>query len=145
MASMLVGRARSTRTIMILLGLLAIGSVLLPDRAWAGVVRSATATYPTPNPSPNHTAAPSDPPRSPQPAPAPPDIGAVATAGEDSPAVATVRVTVASAARVASVPGHRIALSTEPRFAESLFYSGLAALAIASFGLVVLGMRRRLW
>ena len=152
MASSLVGRRRSIRATALLAFVIGMTALVLASPAAASGARSRPS-FPTPNPAPNHTVIPSSSPESPMPAPAPASVGALGIVNHgsvDHRKRPLVRVQpVVNAHAVAPVRHPRrvqhVALSDTPRFAASLLYSGVGALAIASIGLVALGMRRRLW
>jgi hypothetical protein len=144
MAPSLVGRARLalTRAVVVCVTGLVLGLLIATPRA------SAAKDAPTPNPAPNHTVSPTDPPHSPIPAPAPPDVGALTVANSHDHQIGHVQqvVQVRPVTRPrAPIKTTHVALSADRQFAESLLISGLGAFAIAAFGLIGLGVRRRLW
>lgn len=135
-----MGRLWLTRTRALLVCLFGLMLCLIvgPTRA------SAAKESPTPNPAPNHTLSPAALRHSPIPAPAPPDAEALGVPSQHDRAAPAPRA-AGNVHTVTRTPSAHAAPSENPRFAQSLTYSGLGALAVAGFGLLAVGMRRRLW
>jgi hypothetical protein len=117
------------------------------DPTATSALARAAGDAPTPNPPPGRTIASAESPQSPTPAPAPPEVrvlGSVAAAAQPVVDLHPASVRHSTVLRRAAVHQPAVAASS-PRFGESLLMSGLGGFGIAAFGLVSLGLRRRLW